>query len=196
MSRGPDAPADEDDRPADEDAPLVDRFLAGERAAFDELVLRHRESLRKLARRYVRSEDDAEDVTQRALLQALEKLATFRRESTFRTWIHRIAVHLALNHARGEGRSRADASVELDDLPAFTSALATSRLVAAEVWAQVAQRLQELPPKQRLAVELRLFHELSFQEIGALAGCSEDSAKANFHHGVKRLRGLVPDPGR
>lgn len=192
----PDAPAEEEDRPADEDAPLLDRFLAGDRAAFDALVLRHRDSVRKLVRRYVRSEHDAEDVTQRVLLQALEKLATFRRESTFRTWIHRIAVHLALNQVRGEGRGRVDPGVELDDLPAFTNALATSRLVAAEVWTRVAQRLEELPPKQRLTVELRLFHELSFQEVGALAGCSEDSAKANFHHAIKRLRGLIPDPGR
>ncbi|XXY45036.1 sigma-70 family RNA polymerase sigma factor [Sorangium sp. So ce269] len=60
---------------------------------------------------------------------------------------------------------------------------------------QPCRRLTELPPKQRLAVELRLFHELSFQEIAALADCSEDSAKANFHHGIKRLRGLIPDPG-
>ncbi|WP_437957513.1 RNA polymerase sigma factor [Sorangium sp. So ce119] len=192
MTPGPDTPADDEGRPADEDAPLLDRFLAGDRAAFDELVLRHRDSLRRLVRRYVRSEDDAEDVTQRALLRALEKLGTFRRESTFRTWIHRIAVHLALNHLRGQ-RSAAP-GVELDELPAFTSALETNRLVAAEVWARVARRLTELPPKQRLAVELRLFHELSFQEIAALSDCSEDSAKANFHHGIKRLRGLIPDP--
>ena len=181
------------DAGADEDAPLLDRFLAGDRTAFDELVIRHGESLRKLAQRYVRNEEDAKDVAQRALLQALEKLATFRRESTFRTWIHRIAVHIALNHVRGQGRN--DPGVDLDALPAFTSALETNRLVAAEVWSKVARRLEELPAKQRLAVELRLFHELSFQEIGALSGCSEDSAKANFHHGVKRLRGLIPNPG-
>ncbi|WP_437537679.1 RNA polymerase sigma factor [Sorangium sp. So ce726] len=192
MNLGPDASADEG-APADEDAPLLDRFLAGDRAAFDELVLRHRGSLQKLVRRYVRNEEDAEDVTQRALLRALEKLSTFRRESAFRTWIHRIAVHTALNHVRG--KDRAAPGVELDELPAFTNALETNRLVAAEVWAKVARRITELPPKQRLAVELRLFHELSFQEIATLSGCSEDSAKANFHHGIKRLRGLIPDPG-
>lgn len=196
MSDMPDDPHDPQPQsaaPRDDDAPLVARFRAGERSAFDELVLRHRDSLLRVVRRYVKSEDDAEDVTQRALLQALEKLDTFRGESTFRTWIHRIAVHMALNHIRGRGR--ADPSVELDDLPAFTNALETNRLVAAEVWGRVAQRLTELPPKQRLVVELRLFHELSFQEIGAVAGCSEDSAKANFQHGIKRLRGLIPAPG-
>ena len=177
----------------DDDAPLLARYRAGERAAFDELVLRHRDSLLRVVRRYLKNDDDAEDITQRTLLRALEKLDGFRGESTFRTWIHRIAVHLALNHLRGRGR--ADPDVELDDLPAFTHALETGRLVAAEVWGRVAKRLGELPPKQRLVVELRLFHELSFQEIGTVAGCSEDSAKTNFHHGIKRLRSLIPAPG-
>ena len=51
--------------------------------------------------------------------------------------------------------------IELDDIAAFTSTLETGKLVAAELWRKVEVRLAELPPKQRLAVELRLFHELS-----------------------------------
>lgn len=58
--------------------------------------------------------------------------------------------------------------------------------------ADVVVRLTDLPPRQRLVVELRLFHELSFEEIGAIVGSSEDAAKANYHHGVKRLRELLP----
>jgi len=182
-----------DDKPhQDEDAPLVERCQAGDKSAFDALVLKHRDGIRQLVRRYVKSEDDAEDVAQRALLKAFEKLADFRRESSFRTWLYRIAVHVALNHVRGAART--EPLAEMDDLPALTNALETNRLVAAEVWAKVAARLVELPPKQRLVVELRLFHELSFREIGALADCSEESAKVNFQHGIKRLRGLIPDP--
>lgn len=179
-------------RPGDEDLPLVERALGGDRGAFDALVLRHQADIQKLARRYVRRVEDAEDVTQRAFLNAFEKLAEFRRESTFRTWLYRIAVHLALNSVRKS--SREGPSADIDDLPSFTNSLETSRLVAAEVWARVAERLGDLPPKQRLAVELRLFHELSFREIAVLSDCSEDSAKVNYHHGVKRLRGLIPDP--
>jgi RNA polymerase sigma-70 factor (ECF subfamily) len=64
-------------------------------------------------------------------------------------------------------------------------------LVAAELWRKVAKRLDELPPKQRLVVELRLFHDLSFKEVADVAGCSEESAKANYSHGVKRLRDVI-----
>lgn len=179
-------------RPVDEDAAIVERAAGGDRAAFDALASKHRAGLQKLVRRYVRRAEDAEDVTQRAFLNAFEKLGEFRRESTFRTWLYRIAVHLALNHVRRASREAPIA--DIDDLPSFTNALETNRLVAAEVWARVSERLAELPPKQRLAVELRLFHELSFREIATLADCSEDSAKVNFHHGIKRLRGVIPDP--
>jgi RNA polymerase sigma-70 factor (ECF subfamily) len=184
---------DDSARP-DPDTELVDRALLGDKHAFDALVVKHREAITRLCQRYVRRHEDAEDVAQRAFLNAFEKLAEFRRESTFRTWIHRIAVNLALNHVR---RATHEAPIaELDDLPSFTNALETSRLVAAEVWDRAAARIAELPPKQRLVVELRLFHELSFGEIGVLADCSEDSAKVNFHHGIKRLREWIPNPNQ
>ena len=176
----------------DPDAELVDRALRGEKRAFDALVTAHRDAITRLCLRYVRKPEDAEDITQRVFLNAFEKLRDFRRESTFRTWIHRIAVNLSLNQIRNAAYEAPIA--ELDDLPTFTNALETNRLIAAEVWNRAAARIAELPPKQRLVVELRLFHELTFSEIAVLAYCSEDSAKVNFHHGVKRLREWIPDP--
>ena len=59
-------------------------------------------------------------------------------------------------------------------------------------------RLEELPPRQRLVVALRLFHDLSFDEIVAIVAIvasSEDAAKPNYHHGIKRLRELLPNFG-
>lgn len=174
---------------ADPDLDLVDRFRAGDRRAFDELARRYREPIVGLVRRYVKNDGDAEDVAQRALMRAFEKIDGFRGDSSFRTWLHRIAVNLALNHIRGQDRFQVG---EIADDAIFTNSLGTEKLVAAEVWRKVNARLDELPPKQRLVVELRLFHELSFKEVAAIADCSEDSAKVNFHHGVKRLRALLP----
>jgi RNA polymerase sigma-70 factor, ECF subfamily len=174
--------------PLDEDAPLVARFVAGDKGAFQALALKYNEPLFQLVRRYVKNDADAKDVSQRALLRAFEKLDTFRGGSTFRTWLFRIAIHLALNHLRDH---RHEQSLDLDDIASFTNALETGKLVAAEIWQKVSARLSELPPKQRLVVELRLFHELSFKEIAVVAGCSEESAKSNYHHGVKRLRDAI-----
>ncbi len=178
--------------PPDEDAPLVERIRAGDHSAFEAIVRKYEAPLGSLVRRYVKNDADAKDVTQRAFLRVFERIATFRGEAAFRSWLFRIAIHLALNHLRGRDRFE---SAELDDLAAFTSSLETGRLVAAELWQKVVARLAELPPKQRLVVELRLFHELSFREIAAVAACSEESAKANYHHGVKRLRSILDLPG-
>ena len=174
--------------PNDPDRDAIERYRAGDAAAFDLLVKRHEPQIRKLVLRYVKNEEDAKDVTQRVFMRAHEKLATFRGESSFRTWIHRISVNLALNHLRGAPMTT---SFPLEDVASFTHSLATSKLVAAEVWRKVGARLEALPPMQRLVVELRVFHDLSFKEVAAITDCSEDSAKANFHHGVKTLRNVL-----
>ena len=193
----PDAPSppegDDEDAPSppegdDPDAALVAQFLDGDSTAFDALVTRHQSAVRRLVLRYVKSDADAKDLTQIAFVRAFEKLSAFRGEAAFRTWLFRIAINLALNHVRGTPADLAP----IGDVAAFTSSLQTSQLVAAEVWRKVSARLDDLPPKQRLALELRIFHDLSFEEVASIAGFSVESAKANFHHAVKRLRGLLP----
>src|SRR3954453_16951871 len=87
-----------DARAIDPDLPLVDRFRAGERAAFDELVRRHQQALWRLARRYVKNDADAADVVQQTFVRAFRGLARFRAAATVRTWMYRIAINLALNH--------------------------------------------------------------------------------------------------
>jgi RNA polymerase sigma-70 factor (ECF subfamily) len=176
-------------RVADPDHELVERFRAGDRRAFDEIVRKYQDPIRALVWRYVKNADDAKDVSQRAFVRAFEKINDFRGESAFRTWLFRIAVNFALNHIRSGDRLE---PLDLDDVTAFTNSLGTEKLVAAEVWKKVQAKLEQLPPKQRLVLELRLFHELSFREVAAIVDSSEDSAKVNFHHAVKRLRALLP----
>lgn len=144
-----------------------------------------------LVKRYVRSDDDAHDVTQRAFVRAFERIATFRFESKFRTWLFRIAVNAALDHVRSAPPGEV---VAVEDDIAFTNSLGTEKLVAAEIWRKVSGRLAELPPRQRLVLELRVFHDLSFEEIAAIVDSSEDAAKVNYHHAVKKLRALLPVP--
>jgi RNA polymerase sigma-70 factor (ECF subfamily) len=172
----------------DPDLELVARLRAGDRAAFDDLVRTYEEPIRRLVQRYVAAPEDAKDVAQRTFIRVFERFDSFRGESRFRTWLYRVAVNAALDHTR---RQRHGETVPVEDDVAFTNSLGTEKLVAAEVWRKVHARLAELPPKQRLVVELRAFHELSFDEIAAIVGSSEDSAKMNYHHGVKRLRSLV-----
>jgi len=151
---------------ADADADVLARYREGDASAFDELVKKYGPFIQRLCLRYVKDEEDAKDVAQRVFVRAFEKLDSFRGASSFRTWLYRIAVNMALNHVRGAPPID---PLPSEDVAAFTSSLRTSRLVAAEVWRKVSARLEQLPPKQRLVVELRVFHDLSFKEVAAIA---------------------------
>ena len=171
----------------DDDAALVARAKGGDRAAREELARRHLPLLARLVRRYV-PEHDAEDVAQRAVMRALDKLDSFRGEASFRSWLHRIAVNVALNHVR-DGRRLEPRAIDEADL--ITNTLGTAKLVAKEAKARLSRAVEDLPPKQRASVELRLFHDMSFAEVARQMGITEDSAKANFHHALKRLRATL-----
>jgi RNA polymerase sigma-70 factor (ECF subfamily) len=177
------------DREPDPDLPILARYRAGDGSAFEEIIRRHRAPLERMVERYVKSREDAKDVVQQTFVRAIEKMDTFRGEASFKSWLFRIALNLALNQVRG---APAQTAFPLEDVAAFTHGLETSRLVAVEMWRKLVVRLEELPPKQRLVLELRIFHELSFREVADVADMTEESAKMNFHHAVKKLRSLLP----
>jgi RNA polymerase sigma-70 factor (ECF subfamily) len=176
------------ERVDDPDGPLVERFRAGDKGAFDALVVKHQSAVRQLVTRYVKNDADAKDVSQAVFVRALDKLSTFEARSSFRTWLFRIAINAAIDHVRGAPPAPLES---LEDVATFTHSLQTSRLMAAEVWRKVGARLDELGPKQRLVLELRVFHDLPFAEIAVLADCTVESARVNFQHAVRHLRDLL-----
>lgn len=172
----------------DADAALVARARRGHRDAFDLLVRRHQRGLWRLVRRYVRHDDDAADVTQQAFVRALGALERFRGEASVRTWLYRIGINAALNHLRDRARELPtdDAGAEL-----AAEAVAPAALLDAERRRALRAAVAELPPRQRLVLELRVFDDLSFREVAALAECTENAAKVSFHYAVKRLREVL-----
>jgi RNA polymerase sigma-70 factor (ECF subfamily) len=133
----------------------------------------------------VKNDADAKDITQRAFVKAFQGLAKLRGSGAFKTWIYRVAVNLALNHVRDHARVKPteDVGVEVPVEP-----IGGGRLEGVERQERLAAAVAELPPKQRLVLELRVYEELSFKEVAEAAGCTENAAKVNFHHAVKRLR--------
>ncbi len=178
----------EDDPATDVDSALVARARRGERGAFDDLVRRHQRGLWRLVRRYVRNDADAADVTQQAFVRAFRALERFRGEASVRSWLYRIGINVALNHLRDRGR----------EVPSDTAgdaltveAVAPGVMLSAERARSLRAAVAELPPKQRQVLELRVFDDLSFREVAALADCTENAAKVSFHYAVKRLREVL-----
>jgi RNA polymerase sigma-70 factor, ECF subfamily len=179
---------------AQRDAALIARYLAGERRAFDELVRHYQKPIYHLAYRYLRSEADAKDLTQRTFLKVYGALPRFRADSSFRTWIYRIGINLCLNELRDRRRGEANDRPEVIE-QALAPPPDVEALDARARGAWLRRAIASLPPKQRMVLELRIYDELPFREVAELVGSTENAAKVNFHHAVKRLRALGEEGG-
>lgn len=170
------------------DAVLLARARQGDDAALNALVGRHLGAVYDLSLRVLGEADLAEDAAQETWVLALRGLDGFRGDASFRTWVLRIAMNTARSALRRRGRRRE--TVLKDDLMEDGADPARAAVTRTEA-ERVAGALEALPPKQRMAVSLRIHQGLSYREVGEMLDCSEVSARVNYHHGIKRLRELL-----
>ena len=175
----------------DDDLVLLDRYAAGDRDAFDDLVRKHQKPLYSLIYRMVSNPDDAADILQKTFVKAFTGIGGFERRSSFRTWLYQIAINLAKNLYRD--RSRA-AQVSLDDVVIRKDPKTLEGIIRKETRELLYRALAELPEKQRLTVMLRIQSQKTFEEIAGIMKCSVGTSKANYHHGVKKLKALFEGP--
>ena len=170
------------------DYQLLDRYEAGDEAAFEELVTHHQKTVYDLAYRMLENHADAADMAQKTFVQAFLHHRSFKRESSFRTWLYQICLNQCRNALRTRARL-AHEDVEGLVLPAPQD---TFKLVArAELRERLGQAIRTLPARQREALVLRVYHDHPFAEIGVIMSCSEGTAKANYHHAVDKLRRVL-----
>ena len=172
----------------DPDRELADKFRAGDRGAFDQLVRRHQKGVWRMVRRYVRSDADAADVTQQVFVRAFRGLVAFRGAASVRSWLYRIAINCSLSWLRDHKREQ---PAEIEEAQLVEAAAAPARIADGQDSARLRAAIAQLPPKQKLVLELRIFDDLSFKEVAELADCTENTAKVNFHYAVKRLRDIL-----
>jgi RNA polymerase sigma-70 factor (ECF subfamily) len=172
----------------DPDRELAERFQQGERGAFDQIVKRHQKGVYRIIRRYVRSDADAADVSQQVFVRAFKGLISFRGASSVRSWMFRIAINCSLTWIRDHKYEQPGELAE-DALTEEPTGLAN--IAGGQEGARLREAIRQLPPKQKLVLELRVFDDLPFKEVAELADCSENTAKVNFHYAVKRLREIL-----
>ena len=181
------------------DEELCRAFLDGDPAAFEVLVTRHRALVFSLVRRYTSRPEDAVDLVQGAFLRALEaSRRVFSRftptgPAPFRAWLVRIALNLAKNHAR-QGQRWRPVLVEADTDAADPGESAQEGLERSEQERQVRAAVLALPRRQREVLTLRVDGGLSFRDIAETLRITENNAKVQFHHAVKRLKAQVGAP--
>lgn len=171
----------------DEDRILVEEAVQGRIEAFDQLIRKYQKKIFYFVTRILKRPEDSDEVTQKTFIQAYTHLGKFRFESSFKTWIMKIALNLSRNYLRAFGRK----ILELDDQmadPASQGEFEKREQEEEKRWLE--RSLEELPAMQKEVIVLRIYEELSFKEIAGMVSTSEGSAKVNFHHGMKRLKEL------
>jgi RNA polymerase sigma-70 factor (ECF subfamily) len=184
------------------DHDLVRRAQAGDRRAFDLLVLKYQQKVASLIGRYVRDPVEVLDVTQDAFLKAYRALGGFRGESAFYTWLYRIAVNTVKNHLVSQGRRPPGDDVDADvaeqmDLGARLRENATpeGHLLSDEIARTVQQALDALPEDLRTAIVLRELEGMSYEEIANAMDCPIGTVRSRIFRAReaidKRLRPLL-----
>ena len=169
-----------------DEAGLVEACLAGRPGAFDIIVERHRRAVYQLCYRFVGNHEDASDLSQDVFLRAYRGLGRFRGGSALSTWLYRIGVNLCLNRVSRK-TSPTEAIDERQHIDTRSES-APDRVLREERGVQVRRAIAMLPPKQRATLILRMYHELSHEEIAAALGSSVGAVKANFFHALGNLK--------
>ena len=182
------------------DLSLVRRVQAGERAAYDLLVLKYQHKVVKLVMRYVRNPAEAEDIAQEAFIKAYRALPQFRGDSAFYTWLYRIAINTAKNAVVSRDRSPIDFDLDLqnpDESYDMQGRLKDSETPEAltlteEIRSTVNSAIDALPEDLRTAIVLRELEGLSYEEIADAMGCPVGTVRSRIFRAReaidKRLR--------
>jgi RNA polymerase sigma-70 factor (ECF subfamily) len=175
---------------------IIKLVLGGDRDAYRVLVENHYQFAFRIACRITGDPDDAEEVAQEAFLRAYTQLATFRQDSSFSTWVNRIAMNKALNLVERRKRDLLDASRETSDPHAGEAALqfpdgkaGPERLLLDREFTSLRQTaMASLTPMERTAFTLRHMEEMPIAEIASALHVPPNSAKQAVFRAVSKLR--------
>lgn len=169
------------------DRKLVRRVQKGDKGAFDLLVLKYQHKVVNLVMRYVRDPELSQDIAQEAFIKAYRALPRFRGDSAFYTWLYRIAVNTAKNHLAAQRRRPMDIELDLQDpeqydLHAKLKETDTPEGIALsnELRETVERAIAALPEDLRMAIVLREFEGMSYEEIAQTMECPVGTVRSRI----------------
>ena len=166
------------------DAGTIEAARRGDRRSQATLLTALQDVWYRFALSMLHDADRAADATQETALRFLKQLSSFRGESQLQTW----SLGIALNVVREQRRkSRSNESLEPEELAAERSAVGAN-LEEHEEHEKMRSMLHDLPDRQREAIVLRFFEELSVEQTASLMGCATGTVKATVHQALRALR--------
>ncbi len=192
----------------DLDQELVARAQAGDKRAFELLVIKYQRRIARLLSRLIRDPVEIEDVAQEAFIKAYRALPSFRGESAFYTWLYRIAINTAKNYLTASGRRPQIAAGYGDDedesqdvteqVPDFHTP--ESELSNRQIVSTVNEVVDSLPEELRTAITLREMEGLSYEDIAGIMNCPIGTVRSRIFRAreaiAAKLRPLLDSVGK
>ena len=176
---------------------LVKKSQLGEKAAFEQLVIRHQELVFSLAYKLTGNREMANDVAQESFIRAWKAIEKFRGDSTFSTWIYRITVNTAWTLRK---KAKKHNTLNIDDTyePIVIDEKKDPELVAinSDLSSVLVNALDKLPIEQRIIVELKNIEGRSHKEIADYLDISVTAAKVRLHRAHQKLRLILEEVDR
>ena len=184
-----------------DDETLVARVQHGDAAAFDVLVQRYKERLYATVYHMTSNHEDANDLVQEAFIKAYKSISSFKRESSFYTWVYRIAVNRTINHLkRRKNRyhfSLDDVDTHIQNDPDFVELMShvTPRREVGliELQEKLNEALQKLSEAHRAVVVMHDVQGMTHADIAKVMKCSEGTVRSRLFYARQQLQGLLTD---
>jgi RNA polymerase sigma-70 factor (ECF subfamily) len=188
------------DHSSAEDPALVRAAQSGDMAAFEQLVVRHRDKIYARAYSMMRNEEEAIDLSQEAWVKGWQRLRQFQGESSFGTWMTRIVINLCLDQLRKHKRQRTESIEEMSEesggverqMPVVTPN-PTAGLERGELRQRIDRALGQLSYEHRTVLVLHEFEELEYKEIAKVMGCSIGTVMSRLFYARRKMAALLTD---
>jgi len=182
-----------------EDAELLRAVQQGDATAFRGLVEKYQNRVYGMVYGMLRNREDARDITQEAFVKAYKNLGSFRLESSFYTWLYRIAMNLAIDHVRKRKRRKTtsfedeigarDETGAIDEIHHQDSP--RRALERKQLYVRIMEAMDKLPEDQRQVVLLRELEGLSYKEIAEVMAIPEGTVMSRLYYARRKLQQLL-----
>lgn len=173
----------------DDDRALLRRFRAGDREAFEALVVRYQRPIYNAALAILRRPEDASDVTQTVFLKIVERGEDYDPQYKLFSWLYRIAVNESLDLLR---RGKRETALDDEfDIPDLDGQGPEALLTQVQTSADIRRSIMSMSINDRVVLTLRHFSECSYEDIGEILDLDQKTVKSRLFEARRRLRGLL-----
>ncbi len=169
------------------DLEIIKRVQRGDKSAFDLLVIKYQHKLAKLVAPYVRDSDDVLDVVQESFIKAYKALPRFRGDSAFYTWLYRIAINTAKNYITAQSRRPPRSDVDGTEAEYYDgdavlhdNSTPEANMIKQEIKEAIDQAISDLPEELKVAITLREFEAMSYDEIAKVMDCPVGTVRSRI----------------